>query len=328
MNGSGETRDGESVIAIDDGLWAIDLRFQGVPRVIAAWLLAADDRLALIDTGPASTLPTLRAGIAATGYRLEDVTDVVLSHIHLDHAGAVGHIAAAAPGATVHVHPAGARHLVDPSRLWSSAARIYGDRMETLWGGMEPVPADRIRTPDDGETLSIAGRSLAVLHTPGHASHHIALHDADRRMIFTGDTAGVRAPGSGYVCPPTPPPDLDVGAWHDTIARLAGLGARRLCLAHFGVVEDVGAHLAALGTNLDGFRDLAVAALEAGADEPELTTRISATMAAGAAAGAPGAAVDETVLAELEWATPAYMAAMGLTRYVTRAGLVTPPEGA
>ena len=307
---------------VDDGLWAIDLHFQGVPRVIAAWLLAGAGRLALIDTGPASTLPALRAGIAATGNRLEDLTDVVLSHIHLDHGGAVGHVVAAATGATVHVHPAGARHLVDPSRLWASAARIYGDRMETLWGAMEPVPAERIRTPDDGETLDLAGRSLTVLHTPGHASHHIALHDTGRRLVFAGDTAGVRAPGTGYVCPPTPPPDLDLDAWHATIARLATLEARRLCLAHFGVVTDVAAHLGALGRNLDGFRDLAVTALASGADGPELTARISAAMAAGLVAGTPDVEPDPTVLTELEWATPAFMAAMGLTRYVTRAGLV------
>ncbi|HEV2528518.1 MAG TPA: MBL fold metallo-hydrolase [Thermomicrobiales bacterium] len=310
---------------VDEELWAIDLRFQGVPRVIAAWLLAGDGRLALFDTGPASTLPALRAGIAATGHRLEDLTDIVLSHIHLDHGGATGHLVAEAAGATVHVHPAGARHLVDPSRLWASAARIYGDRMEMLWGAMEPVPAERIRTPADGDTLDLAGRSLAVLHTPGHASHHIALHDPARRMIFAGDTAGVRVPGTGYVCPPTPPPDLDPDLWHATIARLAALDARRLCLAHFGMVTDVAAHLGALGRNLNCFRDLAVAALAAGADGPELTARISAAMAAGVAGGTPGVEPDPTVLAELEWATPAFMAAMGLTRYVTKAGLVASP---
>ena len=304
---------------IDDGLWCIDLQFQREPNVIAAWLMAGEDGLALIETGPSSTLEALRAGIAATGHRLADLTDVVVSHIHLDHSGAMTHVAAAAPRARIHVHPVGLPHLVDPARLWASAARIYGDRMVPLWGDAGPVPAERVHPVGDGDVLLMAGREFRVLHTPGHAGHHLALHDADRQLVFTGDAAGVRVPGTGYVCPPVPPPELDIPVWDETIALLAGLGARRLCLTHFGVVADPAAHLRQLVRNLDSFRDLAQSVLVAGGDQAALTAAIQGAMVAGLALGEDGAAGDAT-LRQLELATPSYMAALGLTRYLTKGG--------
>ncbi len=309
---------------VDDGLWCIDLQFQATPRVIAAWLLAGSDGLALIETGPSSTMAALRAGIAATGHRLADVTDVVVTHIHLDHSGAMTHVAREAPSARIHVHPAGRPHLIDPDRLWASAARIYGDRMVPLWGDAGPVPADRVQPVDDDEVLHLAGRDLRAIHTPGHAGHHLALHDADRQLVFTGDAAGVRAPGTGYVCPPVPPPELDIPLWDQTIARLAGLHARRLCLTHFGVVADPAAHLWQLVRNLDGFRDLARSVLVAGGDQATLTAAIHDRMAAGLGVVRSGPVeVDPVALRELELATPSYMAALGLTRFLTRQGWLT-----
>ena len=306
---------------VDDGLWCIDLQFQHTPRVIAAWLLAGADGLALVETGPSSTLPALRAGIAATGHRLADLTDVVVTHIHLDHSGAMTHIAREAPGARIRVHPAGRPHLIDPARLWASAARIYGDRMATLWGDVGPVPEERVRAVADDEVLRLAGRRLRAIYTPGHAGHHLALHDADRQLIFTGDAAGVRAPGTGYVCPPVPPPELDIPLWDESIARLAGLDARRFCLTHFGVVSDPAAQLRQLVRNLDGFRDLARAVLIGGGDQAALTAAIHDRMVAGLAAGQDDPAhVGPRELRELELATPSYMAALGLTRFLTRQG--------
>lgn len=318
--GHGQSADSTAIVEpIDDGLWCIDLQFQGVPNVIAAWLLAGEDGLALIETGPSSTLPALRAGIAAAGHRLADVTDVIVTHIHLDHSGAMTHVAAEAPHARIHVHPAGRPHLVDPARLWASAARIYGDRMVPLWGDAGPVPPERVRPVGDGDVLRVAGREFRALHTPGHAGHHLALHDADRQLVFTGDAAGVRAPGTGYVCPPVPPPELDIPVWGETVALLAGLGARRLCLTHFGVAADPAAHLRQLVRNLDGFRDLARSVLVAGGEQAALTAAIHAAMAAGLALGGNGLA-DDATLRELELATPSSMAALGLTRYVTKTG--------
>ena len=307
---------------VDDGLWCIDLQFQGEPNVIAAWLMVGPDGLALIETGPSTTMPALRAGIAAIGVSLADVRDVVVSHIHLDHSGAMTHVAREAPEARIWVHPAGLPHLVDPARLWASAARIYGDRMGRLWGDAGPVPAGRVRPVGDGDTLWLAGRDLRAIHTPGHAGHHLALHDAARRLVFTGDAAGVRIPGTGYVCPPVPPPELDIPLWDETIAMLAGLGSRRLCLTHFGVVADPAAHLRQLVRNLDGFRELARSVLAAGGDHAALTAALHGAMVAGLAAGDedPMAGADVVALRELELATPSYMAALGLTRYLTKRG--------
>ena len=306
---------------IDDGLWMIDLQFQGVPGVIAAWLLRGGGRTALIETGPSSTLPALRAGLAAAGTSLAELDDVIVTHIHLDHAGAASHVAQEAPQATIHVHPAGAPHLIDPARLWASASRIYGDQMETLWGDAGPVAANRVHAVADGERLAVAGRELTVLFTPGHAGHHIALHDPGRDAIFTGDAAGVRVPGSDYVCPPVPPPELDIPLWDQTISRLRDLGARRLFLTHFGASEDPD-HLTELTAHLDDFRDLARDVLGRGGDQADLTAALHDHVAAAISerAGLPEA--DPAVMRELELATPSYMAAMGLARYLTKAGLL------
>lgn len=301
----------EAARPIGDGLWQIDLRFQGTERVIAAYLLAGDDELALIETGPATTLPALRAGIAAAGFAVADLSKLLVTHIHLDHSGAAGLLLEEAPEARVWVHPAGAPHLVDPARLLVSAGRIYGDRMEELWGEVAPIPAGRVSALADGETLSVAGRVLTALFTPGHASHHVVYWDAASGTAFTGDVAGVRMPGSDYVCPPTPPPELDPEAWAASIERLRGLAAERLCLTHFGAFTDVGAHLDRLATNLQDFLDLGETAYQAGVEQEVLTGRIHAKVAEEL-----GDAGDE--LTTLELATPSYMAAMGLSRWATK----------
>ena len=300
---------------IDDGLWMIDLGFQGQPGVIAAYLLAGNGELALIETGPASTLEALRAGVRAAGFDPARIDRVLVSHIHLDHSGGAWALADAAPALTVHVHPIGAPHLIDPARLWASASRLYGDRMETLWGEAGPIAAERVVPLTDGETLSIAGRVVVALDTPGHASHHLAVWDARGGTVFTGDVGGGRVQGTGWVCPPTPPPDLDLDAWAGSVARLGALGARRLCPTHFGPFEDVAEHLGQLLPNLAEVRDLAAAVVAAGGGEAELTARLHARYEAALAGAPPGA------LATLEWASPSYVGAPGLLRYLRqRAG--------
>jgi glyoxylase-like metal-dependent hydrolase (beta-lactamase superfamily II) len=221
----------------------IDLHFAGRERAIGVYVVETDDGLALFDCGPTSTLPALHAGLAAHGLELSDVRHLLLSHIHLDHAGAAGPLARAHPELTVWVSDVGAPHLVDPSRLERSARRLYGDLFDTLWGELAPVPESNVR---------IAGTDVLgweCFPTRGHASHHISYFRDG--TLLAGDAAGVRMPGSRYVLPVSPPPDIDVEAWHDTAAAIRARAPERLALIHFGVHEDVSSHLDRLEAELD-----------------------------------------------------------------------------
>jgi glyoxylase-like metal-dependent hydrolase (beta-lactamase superfamily II) len=301
-------------VQLDDGLWIIDLGFQGRQGVIAAYLIAGNDEVALIETGPTSTLAALTGGINAAGFAVSDLTAVMPTHIHLDHAGAAGVLARDNANLTVYVHPFGAPHLVDPAKLIASATRIYGDQMGPLWGEIAPVPEPQVRPLADGETIFIAGRTLTALFTPGHANHHIAFWDAASGAVFTGDVGGIRMPGTDYVCAPTPPPELDPAAWVDSIARLKSLNARRLLLTHYGAFDDVEAHLDQILPHLDDFVAIAEQSVTEGGDQEELTRALHNRMAAELGD------VSEDTLVNLEWATPSYMAALGLTRYLGKRG--------
>ena len=296
------------VTRLDDRIWQIDLGFTGQDGVIAVYLLAGDDDLTLVDTGPSSTLPALRSGIRACGFDPAAITRVLVTHIHLDHSGAVGVLAREARRLVARVHPLGAPHLIDPSRLVASAGRLYGDRMEELWGEIAPLAAERTHVLADGEQIAVAGHPVTAIFSPGHASHHVAFWDASSGTLFTGDVGGVRMQGTTYVCPPTPPPDLDPDAWGASVARLRALEARRLCPTHFGAFNDVAAHWDQLLPNLDRFQDLARGA---GADEAALTGLIHA-FSAGALQSDAGA------LDRLEWASPSYVAAPGLIRLLRK----------
>jgi glyoxylase-like metal-dependent hydrolase (beta-lactamase superfamily II) len=301
-------------VQLDDGLWIIDLGFQGRQGVIAAYLIAGNDEVALIETGPTSTLAALTGGINAAGFAVSDLTAVMPTHIHLDHAGAAGVLARDNANLTVYVHPFGAPHLVDPAKLIASATRIYGDQMGPLWGEIAPVPEPQVRPLADGETIFIAGRTLTALFTPGHANHHIAFWDAASGAVFTGDVGGIRMPGTDYVCAPTPPPELDPAAWVDSIAQLKNLNARRLLLTHYGAFDDVEAHLDQILPHLDDFVAIAEQSVTEGGDQEELTRALHNRMAAELGD------VSEDTLVNLEWATPSYMAALGLTRYLGKRG--------
>jgi glyoxylase-like metal-dependent hydrolase (beta-lactamase superfamily II) len=299
----------EAVTQIGDGLWQIDLGFQGRAGVIAAYLLAGDGQLVLIETGPSSTLENLRAGIAQTGHDIGELTHALVTHIHLDHAGAAGPLARDNAKLRVFVHPFGAPHMIDPSKLVASATRIYGDQMEPLWGEFAPSPEERVHPLDDGEMIEVAGRRLVAPFTPGHAHHHVAYVDEAARIAFTGDVGGVRMQGTGYVCPPTPPPDLDRENWWTSIRRLQGFDLDRLYLTHFGEFRDVDRHLTDLGPNLDEFLQIGSEAIEAGVEPDALTALLHDRMAHGLGVVHPG------VLVNLEWATPSYMATLGLIRW-------------
>jgi glyoxylase-like metal-dependent hydrolase (beta-lactamase superfamily II) len=221
----------------------IDLNFGASPQAIGVYLVEADDGPALFDCGPASTLDALDAGLAADGLRLTDVKHLLLSHIHLDHAGAAGSLVRRHPELTVWVSPVGRPHLIDPSRLERSARRLYGEMFDPLWGELAPVPEENVRVAD-GDVLG-----WEAFPTPGHASHHVSyLRDG---TLLAGDAAGVRMPGASYVLPVCPPPDITVEGWHETIAEIRRREPARLALIHFGVHEDVTAHLDRLERELD-----------------------------------------------------------------------------
>jgi glyoxylase-like metal-dependent hydrolase (beta-lactamase superfamily II) len=243
----------------------LDLRHLGNERAIACYLLETDDGPALLDCGPAVTVAALKTGLAQRGLELADVRHLLLSHIHLDHAGAAGVLVREHPALQVHVSEIGAPHLVDPSRLESSARRLYGEAFDTLWGELAPVPEKNVHVV--GERVL----GLECFPAPGHASHHVCYFDADG-TLWAGDAAGVRIQPGTYVLPVCPPPDVDVEAWHRTIDEIERRAPQRLALIHFGVFEDAARHLDALRSELDRYagivsRDVGVDAFVAEAHE-------------------------------------------------------------
>ena len=226
----------------------LDLLHLGHDRVIGCYLLDTEDGPALLDCGPASCFETLAARLAEHGLAVSDLRNLLLSHIHLDHAGATGVLVREHPGLQVHVSEVGAPHLVDPSKLISSAARLYGDALEPLWGEIVPVPE---------ENVHVAGSRVVGLEcfpSPGHASHHVCYLGPDG-TLYAGDAAGVRITPYPSVLPPTPPPDLDVEAWHGTVAEIRRRRPERIALIHFGGFDDVDRHLDELERRLDEWTD-------------------------------------------------------------------------
>lgn len=226
----------------------IDLHHQGAERVIGAYLLETDDGPALFDCGPASCLDALKRGLDERGVELTDLRHLLLSHIHLDHAGAAGVLVREHPALEVHVSEIGAPHLIDPSRLEASARRLYGETFDDLWGELAPVPEQNVR---------IAGERVAGLDcfpSPGHASHHVCFLAGDG-TLYAGDAAGVRIQPDPIVLPPTPPPDFDLETWYRTIDEIERRDPARLALVHFGVAQDVARHLGELRERLRTWTD-------------------------------------------------------------------------
>jgi len=250
------------------GVSFIDLQFVSTPRIIATVVLQGPGGVTLIDPGPASTLPSLTRQLEHAGIAARDVTTLLLTHIHLDHAGACGAFVRAHPKTRVYVHREGVRHLVAPEKLVASAARLYGDEMDRLWGEVLPVPADAIVALNGGEVLETGGRRLVVADTPGHASHHVSYFCADIGVAFVGDTGGIRLGADLPVLPPTPPPDIDLEAWSRSLSVIDGWRPAALFLTHFGPVAPVDAHLAEFRACLDTAERIARAALARDGDDP------------------------------------------------------------
>ena len=198
----------------------------------------------LVETGSQSSVPALLEALAALGVGADDLAGVAVTHIHLDHAGGVGDVARAFPSATVYVHGKGARHLVDPTRLVDSAARVYGRLLDSLYGRLDPTPAERIHVLEDGEEIRVGpDRVLVTVDSPGHAKHHLALHDSASGILFAGDAVGVRLPDAGVLRPSTPPPDFDLDQAVHSLGRFAERRPTGLALAHYGLVADPGSLL-------------------------------------------------------------------------------------
>ncbi len=210
----------------------IDTKMHGRDGITASFVVSGTDKVALVESGPRSSLDHVLKGLDDAG--VEDLDWIVVTHIHLDHAGAAGTLAARFPSARVAVHEVGARHLVDPSKLWSSAARIYGDRMDELWGGMDPIDEDRITALTDGDVIDLGGRTLTAHDTPGHAGHHHVYQDDDTGIVFTGDAMGVRLADIGVVRPATPPPEFHLEKAIASIEKIRTLDPTELWLTHFG----------------------------------------------------------------------------------------------
>jgi glyoxylase-like metal-dependent hydrolase (beta-lactamase superfamily II) len=224
---------------VADGITGIDTQMVGRHLVTSAYLIQGDEP-ALIETGPATSSPAVVRGLGSIGLDPNQLAHIVVTHIHLDHAGGVGTLARRFPRATVWVCDRGAPHLADPTKLVASTQRVYGtDRARELFGDVEPVPGDRIRAVVDGDIVPLGNRSLEVLYTPGHASHHVCLIDSGSGALFTGDAMGVHLPDVGVLRPATPPPDFDVQLAVASIARIRARARSVLLLSHFGAVAEV-----------------------------------------------------------------------------------------
>lgn len=278
----------------------IDLEHQGNAQVIAACLLTGNGKAAIVDPGPTSALPTLKRKLLQHGLGIAHLDAILLTHIHLDHAGATGTLVAENPRLRVFVHEFGAIHMARPERLLASAQRLYGDKMEKLWGEFRAVPQENLNALKGGERVRTAGRELEVEYTPGHASHHVSYFDASTGLAFVGDTAGIRIANRPFIVPPTPPPDIDLYAWGKSLDLIRARKPARLFLTHFGVAEPADAHLQELRERLTSWAERVRKTLEGGEDDAARARQFS-----------------ESVLAEMS----AQLGEQDAVRYAKGAGL-------
>jgi glyoxylase-like metal-dependent hydrolase (beta-lactamase superfamily II) len=253
-------------VTVADGVIELDTLLGGWERVTAGYLIEGDSPI-LVETGSQSSVPVLLSQLEQVGLGATDLAGVVVTHIHLDHAGGVGDVARAFPEATVYVHPKGARHLADPSRLVDSAARVYGPLLDSLYGRLDPTPPERIHALEDGEAIRVGPtRSLIAVDSPGHAKHHVGLHDTLSGVLFAGDAVGVKLPDGGVLRPSTPPPDFDLDLALDSLQRFAERRPTALALAHYGLLDDPLDVLDEADGTLRRWVDVAEAAFRGGAD--------------------------------------------------------------
>ena len=236
---------------ITSGTHLIDLQFQGRPRAIASAAIETPSGVLIVDPGPSTCRLRLMAELAEAGIGPRDVHGLLLTHIHLDHAGASGTLVREHPLWKVYVHERGAKHLIDPSKLLASATRLYGDEMDRLWGEFAPVPASSVTVLNGGEHLTFGSRTVEVAIFKGHATHHVGFFDCTSGIVYAGDTAGIRTDDDLYVYPPTPPPDIDLGQWRETVDVMRRWEPAGIVITHFGYKRDSAAHLNALDAEIE-----------------------------------------------------------------------------
>ena len=291
-------------------IYTLDLNFQNCPHAIASYLIPSQEGLILIESGPGSTQNQLERSLSELGFDLEDVTHLFLTHIHLDHAGASGWLAERT-GATVYVHPRGAPHMQDPSRLLASAARIYEDKMDALWGDFQPVPKDQLVILNDRDEIQVGQYTFLALDTPGHANHHLAyLLDG---ICFSGDVGGVRIENGSTrsLRLPMPPPEFHPPRWRESIAKLKKENITRIAPTHFGLYDDVHWHLDELVTELDLIEEWMADIMPRGLEIEELREEFLRWVKS----RAQSLGLDGTAIDALEKANPSGMSADGIKRY-------------
>ncbi len=255
----------------------IDVEYLGMTRYIACCLLEGDDP-AIIDPGPTVSLGKLEEGLRRAGLSIDDLGFLLLTHIHLDHAGAAGTIVKRNPRINVYVHEKGAPHMIDPGRLLTSAERLYGDQMDTLWGDFLAVPEDNIRTLSGGEALELAGRHLEVAYTPGHAVHHVSYLDTSTGTAYVGDTAGIRIANDPFVLPVTPPPDIDLEIWEASLQKIEAWRPERLFVTHFGQADGVEEHLDRFRAHLREWATAVRRGIESDASDEQCVEKFTASV--------------------------------------------------
>jgi glyoxylase-like metal-dependent hydrolase (beta-lactamase superfamily II) len=298
-------------LEVAPGITAIDTFYAGRERYTAAYLLAAREP-AIVETGPTPSLEHVAAGLDRLGIGSSDLAHVVVTHIHLDHAGGVGALSRRYPSATVWVHERGAHHLADPKRLVASATMIYGDdRMAELFGSVEPVAAQRIRSLADGDVIELGGRSLVAAATPGHAKHQVALVDSDTGAVFTGDALGIHPPDLPVLRPATPPPDYNLELAVESIERIRALAGELLLFSHFGPVREVDRTCDLAVKRFRDWTETVRRAMERTADLDEIVAALDEVSRTDLETGAHS----ELDLERFETLSSTRMNAMGIVRY-------------
>lgn len=305
---------------IAEDTFLIDLGFQRVPGAIASFLIADADGLALVESGPTTTIDNLATGIAEAGYDIADVRRVIVTHIHLDHAGGAGALMQRYPLMRLSVHDAGAPYLIDPERLVKSATRIFGDNMDRLWGEVVPVDPDRVDAIADGDVIGVGGHEVLVRHAPGHAGSHVVLLDQKTGVLFTGDAAGARLKGTSYVCPTLVPPELDVTLWAQTVEMMQALDVKKLALTHSGAFDDVEQHLADVIPNLEEQIAIGEDVMVTPDDEEQVIAFLTAQEREEYVREGGDMAQVNVWMRVMGLAMPPYVAAQGLKRILKKAG--------
>jgi len=295
----------------------IDLNFCDTPKSIATGVYAGDAGAVLIDPGPGSCIDTLRASLAAQGIGVGDIESILITHIHLDHAGATGLLVRDNPRIRVFVHEKGAPHVVDPSKLINSANQLWGvEGVARLWGQVIPVPESNLHVLGERARITAGGRTFDVRYTPGHASHHVSYFDDRSGLAWAGDTAGLRFTSKVFTLPPTPPPDIDLEAWRDSLAKIRDWKPETVFITHFGPYGGAAAHLDHIETSLRDVADMARRAIQTDASDEAKYEQFKEDVFAYVRG-----AVDEQEMRPLEFVGPLEFNWRGLVRYWKKKGL-------